>query len=282
MSIIVDHLYYRYDAGTAFEKEALTDINMVINDGEFVGIIGHTGSGKSTLIQHLNGLLKPAAGSIYYNGEDIFDKGYSLKELRRKVGLVFQYPEYQLFESTVINDVKFGPSNLGLSNLEVDLASFDAIKKVGIPDNMIDASPFELSGGEKRKVAIAGILAMKPEVIILDEPTAGLDPKGREDILSILKSLHREMGMTIILVSHSMDEVADVADRLVVMNAGKIVATGAPAEIFKYYDELENIGLSVPQTVYLMNKLKKNGIDVRNGIFNPDDAIREISRVFHI
>lgn len=279
MSIIIDHLSYIYEEGTAFEKAALADINLVINDNEFVGIIGHTGSGKSTLIQHLNGLIKPTSGTVYYNGKDIFDKEYSLKKHRGKVGIVFQYPEYQLFESTVIEDVKFGPRNIGMSNLDVDLASFDALKKVNISDDLLDASPIELSGGEKRRVAIAGVLAMKPEVLILDEPTAGLDPKGRDEILGLISRLHKESDMTVILVSHSMEDVSRYVDRLVVMNDGRIFADGNPKELYKRHTELEKIGLAAPQTVYLMDELRKQGLNIPDNIIDPDEAIEAISKV---
>ena len=279
MSIIIDHLSYIYEEGTAFERAALADINLVINDNEFVGIIGHTGSGKSTLIQHLNGLIKPTGGTVYYNGNDIFDKDYSLRKHRGKVGIVFQYPEYQLFETTVIEDVKFGPRNIGMSNLDVDLAAFEALKKVKISDDLLDASPLELSGGEKRRVAIAGILAMKPEVLILDEPTAGLDPRGRDEILGLISELHRDNNMTVILVSHSMEDVARYVERLVVLNDGRIFADGSPETVYKNYQALEKLGLAAPQTVYLMKKLMEQGIDVPENIIKPDEAIEAISKV---
>ena len=279
MSIIIDHLSYIYEEGTAFERAALADINLVINDNEFVGIIGHTGSGKSTLIQHLNGLIKPTGGTVYYNGNDIFDKDYSLRKHRGKVGIVFQYPEYQLFETTVIEDVKFGPRNIGMSNLDVDLAAFEALKKVKISDDLLDASPLELSGGEKRRVAIAGILAMKPEVLILDEPTAGLDPRGRDEILGLISELHRDNNMTVILVSHSMEDVARYVERLVVLNDGRIFADGSPEAVYKNYQALEKLGLAAPQTVYLMKKLMEQGIDVTENIIKPDEAIEAISKV---
>lgn len=279
MSIIVDHLNYIYDEGTTFERAALADINIVINDNEFVGIIGHTGSGKSTLIQHFNGLLKPTSGTVYYNGADIYDKDYSLKKLRSKVGIVFQYPEYQLFESTVIADVKFGPKNIGMKPLDVDIAAYDALKKVKLSDDLIDASPLELSGGEKRRVAIAGVLAMKPEVLILDEPTAGLDPKGRYEILDLIAELHREHGMTIVLVSHSMEDIARYARHLIVINDGRVYAEGTPEYIFRDIEKLERVGLAAPQTVYLMNTLRKNGYNIPENIINPDDAIDKIAEL---
>ena len=279
MSIIIDHLNYIYDEGTAYEKAALADINIKIEDGELVGIIGHTGSGKSTLIQHINGLIKPTSGTVYYNGEDIFDKDYSKKKLRSKVGIVFQYPEHQLFETTVIEDVKFGPKNIGMSKLDVDLNAYEALRTVGISDDLIDASPFELSGGEKRRVAIAGILAMKPDVLILDEPTAGLDPKGREEILQMIATLHNNKKITVILVSHVMEDVAKYVERLIVMNDGRVFADGTPSDVFKRYEELERIGLAAPQTVYLMNSLKKLGYPVDTDIILPEQAVLEILKL---
>ncbi len=279
MSIIIDHLNYIYDEGTAYEKAALADINLKIEDGEFIGIIGHTGSGKSTLIQHINGLIKPTSGTIYYNGEDIFDKDYSKKKLRSKVGIVFQYPEHQLFETTVIEDVKFGPKNMGMSKLDVDLNAYEALRTVGISDDLIDASPFELSGGEKRRVAIAGILAMKPDVLILDEPTAGLDPKGRNEILQMIATLHNNKKITVILVSHVMEDVAKYVERLIVMNDGRVFADGTPSDVFKRYEELERIGLAAPQTIYLMNSLKKLGYPVDTDIISPEQAVFEILKL---
>lgn len=272
MSIILDKVDYIYSPGTAYEKHALKNINLVINDGEFIGIIGHTGSGKSTLIQHLNGLVRATSGGVYYNGADIYDEDYKLKELRTKVGLVFQYPEHQLFETTVIKDVQFGPKNLGLPQLEVDLRSYDALKQVGIGDDLIDASPFELSGGQKRRVAIAGVLAMKPEVLILDEPTAGLDPKGRDEILEQIAKIHREQKITVILVSHSMEDVAKYVNRIIVMNHGEAVYDGAPKEVFAHYKELEQIGLAAPQVTYAMHALKDAGIPVDTGVTTVEEA----------
>ncbi|MBR5355840.1 MAG: energy-coupling factor transporter ATPase, partial [Lachnospiraceae bacterium] len=217
MSIIVNHVTYRYNAGTAMENTALNDVNIKINDSEFIGLIGHTGSGKSTLVQHLNGLIKPTEGGIYVDGADIWDEGYDLKKLRGEVGLVFQYPEHQLFETDVFTDVCFGPKNLGLSEKEIQLRAYEALKMVGIEDEYFYQSPFDLSGGQKRRVAIAGVLAMKPKVLVLDEPTAGLDPKGRDELLDKLSSVRKETGCTIVLVSHSMEDVANYADRIVVM-----------------------------------------------------------------
>ena len=249
-------LSYIYEKGTVYERTALSNVNITINKGEFVALIGHTGSGKSTLIQTLNGLVKPTSGVVYYNGKNIHDKGNSLKKLRSKVGLVFQYPEYQLFAETVIEDVKFGPKNIGMSPEEINDAANEALKMTGVSDNLYEASPLELSGGEKRRVAIAGVLAMKPEVLILDEPTAGLDPAGRDEILGLISEFHKN-GLTIILVSHSMSDVAEYADKIYVMDDGCLFAKGTPSEVFKGYKELEKIGLSAPETVYIMEKLKK-------------------------
>ena len=280
MSIIIDKLNHVYTDGGAIENYALRDINLKIEDGEMIGIIGHTGSGKSTLIQHLNGLLKPTSGTIYYNGEDIQEKDYNRKNLRTRVGLVFQNPEYQLFESTVIKDVKFGPINKGLESLQVDLCAFDALQQVGITEDLLDASPMELSGGQKRKVAIAGILAMKPEVMILDEPTAGLDPKGRKEILELIKKLHQDNNMTVIIVSHSMEDMADYVERLIVLKQGEIFADGTPMEVFQRYEELEEIGLSAPQMVYVLNGLKKRGYPVSAKGVTVEDAKAEILSLF--
>ncbi len=263
MSIILDKLNYLYSPGTAYEKQALKEVSLVIDDGEFIGLIGHTGSGKSTLIQHLNGLIKATSGGVYYNGADIYDADYNLKELRTKVGLVFQYPEHQLFETTVLKDVQFGPKNLSLPPLEVDLRAYGALKQVGIPDDLIDASPFELSGGQKRRVAIAGVLAMEPEVLILDEPTAGLDPKGRDEILDQIAKIHEERHITVILVSHSMEDVAKYVGRIIVMDHGQAVFDGAPKEVFSHYKELERIGLAAPQVTYAVYALRERGILVR-------------------
>lgn len=278
MSIIVDKVNYIYSQGTAYEKQALKNINLKIEDGEFIGLIGHTGSGKSTLIQHLNGLIKATYGTIYYNGKDIYDADYKLSELRTKVGLVFQYPEHQLFETSIIKDVKFGPSNLNLPPLEVDLRAFEALRQVGIGEEMLDNSPFELSGGQKRRVAIAGVLAMKPEVLILDEPTAGLDPKGRDEILDLIAKLHKENNITVILVSHSMEDVAKYVNRLIVMNKGSILFDNTPKEVFHHYKELEKIGLAAPQVTYVMNKLKECGQKVSTEPTTVEEACHEILR----
>lgn len=276
MSMIINHLGYTYSKGTAFEKTALTDINLKIEDGEFIGLIGHTGSGKSTLIQHLNGLLKATEGGVFYNGQDIYDEDYSLKELRSKVGLVFQYPEYQLFETSVLEDVKFGPKNLGIDNLHVELRAFEALKQVGIGEELLDVSPLDLSGGQKRRVAIAGVLAMEPEVLILDEPTAGLDPKGRDEIYDLIKKLHRERKITVIIVSHSMEDMAKYVDRLIVMNDGQIMYDDSPKKVFSHAEELEKMGLSAPQITYVMKGLKERGINVATDIFTVEEAKREI------
>lgn len=262
MSIILDHVNYIYGADTPLAMHALKDVCLQIKDGEFIGVIGHTGSGKSTLMQHLNGLIRATNGHIYYNGEDIYDADYDLKKLRSKVGLVFQYPEHQLFEIDVFSDVCFGPKNLGLDKKEAELRAFDALKKVGFPEKLFYQSPFDLSGGQKRRVAIAGVLAMKPDVLILDEPTAGLDPKGRDEILSLVKNLQKETGMTILLVSHSMEDVAEYVDRIVVMNQGSVMYDGDPHSVFAHYKELEEIGLAAPQVTYILNALREEGFAV--------------------
>ncbi len=262
MSIVLDHVNYTYSPGTAYEKHALKDINLVIPDGQFIGLIGHTGSGKSTLIQHLNGLVKATSGAIYYDGHDIYDDDFSMKELRTKVGLVFQYPEHQLFETTVVKDVEFGPKNMKLPQLEVQMRTFEAIKMVGISEELYDASPFELSGGQKRRVAIAGVLAMKPEVLVLDEPTAGLDPMGRDEILDQIAAIQKERKITVILVSHSMEDVAKYVDRLIVMDHGSVQFDGTPKEVFAHYKELETMGLAAPQVTYVMEELKRKGKSV--------------------
>lgn len=280
MSIILDKVNYIYGIGTSYELHALKDINLVIEDGQFIGIIGHTGSGKSTLIQHLNGLIKATSGSIYYNGEDINDSDFDKKKLRSKVGLVFQYPEHQLFEVNAFEDVCFGPKNLGLTKKEAQLRAFEALKMVGLEENLYYQSPFELSGGQKRRVAIAGVLAMKPDILILDEPTAGLDPKGRDEILEQIKKLHETTNMTVILVSHSMEDVAKYVQRLIVMNQGEIKYDDTPREVFKHYLELEKMGLAAPQVTYIMNKLKEKGISVNTDATTIEEARDEILRVF--
>ena len=276
MSIIVDKVNYVYSQGTAYEIQALKNINLKIEDGEFIGIIGHTGSGKSTLIQHLNGLTKATSGAIYYNGADIYDEGYNLKELRSKVGLVFQYPEHQLFETTIFEDVCFGPKNQGLTKEEAELRAFAALKSVGLPEEVYYHSPFDLSGGQKRRVAIAGVLAMQPEVLILDEPTAGLDPKGRDEILDQVAKLHKERGITIILVSHSMEDVAKYVDRIIVMNQGSVMFDDIPKRVFAHYRELEAVGLAAPQVTYLMHELAAAGIPVSVDATTVAEAKEEI------
>ena len=280
MSIKLEHINYVYGEGTAYEKHALKDINLEIPDGQFVGIIGHTGSGKSTLIQHLNGLIKATSGEIYYNGENIYADGYSMKELRSHVGLVFQYPEYQLFESDVLSDVCFGPKNLGLPEEEVKARSLEALHQVGLKEKHYNKSPFDLSGGQKRRVAIAGILAMHPEVLILDEPTAGLDPKGRDDILDQIQKLHKERGITVILVSHSMEDVAKYVDRIIVMDHGCMKFDGEPKKVFEHYKELESIGLAAPQVTYVMQTLKEKRFDVDVHAITIEEAKQSILHAF--
>lgn len=276
MPIIIDHLNCIYEAGTSMEVAALKDINLVIPDGQFIGLIGHTGSGKSTLVQHLNGLIQATSGTVYFNGEDIYEKDYDRRKLRSKVGLVFQYPEHQLFEETVFKDVCFGPKNLGLSEKEIELRSYEALKQVGLADEYFYQSPFDLSGGQKRRVAIAGVLAMKPEVLILDEPTAGLDPKGRDEILSLIKNLQTESGMTIILVSHSMEDVAKYVDRIIVMNKGGVMLDGVPKDVFTHVEELEAVGLAAPQVTYIMHSLQKSGFDVNIEATTVEEACESI------
>lgn len=280
MSIILNKVNYAYSIGTAYEVQALKDINLKIEDGEFLGIIGHTGSGKSTLIQHLNGLIMATSGGIYYNGEDIYADDYDLKQLRGKVGLVFQYPEHQLFETTIFDDVCFGPMNQGLSKNEAGLRAFEALKNVGMPEELYYQSPFDLSGGQKRRVAIAGVLAMKPEVLVLDEPTAGLDPKGRDEIFEQIAAMKEENDMTILLVSHSMEDVAQYVDRMIVMNQGQIVYDDIPVNVFQHYRQLESIGLAAPQVTYLMQEMREMGFAVRTDVATIADAKKEILRVF--
>ena len=280
MSMILDKVNYIYSPQTAYEKHALKNISLKIEDGEFIGLIGHTGSGKSTLIQHLNGLIKATSGGVYYNGADIYDADYNLKELRTKVGLVFQYPEHQLFETTVLKDVHFGPKNLGLSRKDAELRAFSALRSAGLSEEYWYQPPFQLSGGQKRRVAIAGVLAMKPEMLILDEPTAGLDPKGRDEILGQVKTMHQELGMTILLVSHSMEDVANYVGRILVMDQGSILMDGAPKEIFHRYRELEAVGLAAPQAAYLMHGLKEKGIPVDTGATTLEEAEESILQAF--
>ncbi len=280
MSMILDKVSYVYSEGTAYESWALKNINLKIEDGQFIGIIGHTGSGKSTLIQHLNGLLKASAGGIYFDGRDIYEPDFNLKELRTQVGLVFQYPEHQLFETTIFDDVCFGPVNQGLDKNEAGLRAFEALRSVGMPESLYYQSPFDLSGGQKRRVAIAGVLAMKPKILILDEPTAGLDPKGRDEILDMLAKMHRELHITVILVSHSMEDVAKYVQRIIVMNDGEVMYDGTPGEVFLHYEELEAVGLAAPQVTYLMHGLKEKGLPVDCGVTTVEEAKNSILKIF--
>ena len=275
-SIILDKINYSYSEGTAYQIQALKDINLQIEEGQFIGIIGHTGSGKSTLTQLLNGLLRATSGHIYVDGEDIYDEDYDMKKLRNKVGLVFQYPDHQLFETTNFEDVCFGPKNQGLDRKEVELRAFEALQNVGFPEDLYYQPPFDLSGGQKRRVAIAGVLAMKPEVLILDEPTAGLDPAGRDEILGLVSKMHKELGITIILVSHSMEDVAEYVERLIVMNQGEVMYDGVPKEVYAHYKELEAVGLAAPQVTYLMNELAGKGLPVDTGATTVKEAAQSI------
>lgn len=260
--IILDKINYTYSDGTAYEIQALKDVNLQIHQGEFIGIIGHTGSGKSTLTQLLNGLLRASSGSIYVDGQDIYDEGYDMKALRSKVGLVFQYPDHQLFETTCFEDVCFGPKNQGLSPEECEKRAREALQLVGLKEKYYDHSPFDLSGGQKRRAAIAGVLAMRPKVLVLDEPTAGLDPKGRDEILDQIAYLHEKADMTVILVSHSMEDIAKYVDRIIVMNKGSVMFNDVPKKVFAHYKELESVGLAAPQVTYIMHALKEKGMDV--------------------
>ena len=276
MSLVLEHVSYIYGEDTPLAMKALNDICLEIPDGQFVGIIGHTGSGKSTLVQHLNGLIKASEGHIYYNGEDIDGKDFDRKKLRSNVGLVFQYPEHQLFEIDVFSDVCFGPRNLGLPKEEVEERAKEALTQVGLTEEFYTQSPFELSGGQKRRAAIAGVLAMKPQVLILDEPTAGLDPKGRDEILNQIKKLQTETGMTILLVSHSMEDVAEYVDRIIVMNQGRVMFDDVPREVFRHYKELEEVGLAAPQVTYIMHALKAQGLPVDVDVTTIAEATEEI------
>lgn len=280
MSMKLENVSFTYSPNTAYEIHALKNINLEIREGEFIGLIGHTGSGKSTLVQHFNGLMKATAGAIYYNGENIYAEGYSMKNLRSKVGLVFQYPEHQLFEVDVLTDVCFGPKNQGFSKEEAEEKALKALKMVGLKEKYYKQSPFELSGGQKRRVAIAGVLAMEPDVLILDEPTAGLDPKGRDEILDQLKRIHEEHHITIILVSHSMDDVAEYVGRIIVMNQGEVMFDGAPKEVFSHYKELESVGLAAPQVTYIMHALAEKGFAVSTDATTIKEATEEIFRVY--
>lgn len=276
MSVILRNVSYTYGKGSSEEKLALRDINLEIRQNEFVAVVGHTGSGKSTLIQLLNGLEKAESGEIFFHGKNIYDKDFSMKMLRSKVGLVFQYPEHQLFESTVVKDVAFGPSNMGWEQLKVELSTFGALKDVGIGEELFDVSPLALSGGQKRRVAIAGVLAMEPEILVLDEPMAGLDPAGRKEIFELLKKLYRERKITVLLVSHSMEDVAEYASRVIVMNQGQIVLEGEPRKVFRYEKELKKIGLGVPQATSLMHLLTEQGATVQNDCLTVQESISAI------
>ena len=274
MPIQIEHLTHAYMPDSPFAAIALEDVNLTIEDGEFIGLLGHTGSGKTTLVQHLNGLLKPTSGRIVVDGMDITEKGVSLIEVRKKIGLVFQYPEYQLFEETVAKDVAFGPKNIGLSPEEIERRVRHALELVGLDyDDMAERSPFELSGGQMRRVAIAGVLAMEPKVLILDEPTAGLDPAGRNSILTMIKNLHAQGGITIIMVSHNMDDISTLATRLVVMSKGRMVLTGTPREVFRQADLLTSVGLGVPQAAQLAKALFDEGYDIPEGLYTQEELI---------
>ena len=279
MSIELKNVTYTYSQGTAYESHALKDINLVIPDGQFIGVIGHTGSGKSTLIQHFNALIQPTEGQVLYNGQDVWAENYNRRALRSEVGLVFQYPEHQLFEVDVLSDVCFGPKNQGLSKEECEKRAREALKLVGLKEKYYDASPFELSGGQKRRVAIAGVLAMEPQVLILDEPTAGLDPKGRDEILDQIAYLHKKRNLTVILVSHSMDDIAKYADRIIVMNQGEVMYNDVPKKVFAHYKELEQVGLAAPQVTYIMHELKAHGLNVNTEATTIEEAADSIMEV---
>ena len=275
----LENINYVYSPDTAYERKALKDINLDIYEGQFIGVIGHTGSGKSTMIQHLNGLIKATSGSLYYKGENIYEEKYNLRELRNNVGLVFQYPEHQLFEVDVLSDVCFGPKNQGLSEEECKERALEALRLVGLPEKYYESSPFDLSGGQKRRVAIAGVLAMKPKVLVLDEPTAGLDPKGRDEILDQIAYLQKEGNLTVILVSHSMEDIAKYVDRIVVMNRGSKMYDGTPKEVFSHYKELEKVGLAAPQVTYIMHALAAKGVPVNVEATTIREAASEIAMV---
>ena len=280
MSIILDKVNYIYGEGSGFVKHALKDVSLAVDKNEFIGLIGHTGSGKSTLTQIFNGLLRATSGDVYFNGDNIYDKDYDMKKLRSKVGLVFQYPEHQLFETTVFKDVCFGPKNLGLDKRECELRAFEALELVGMDKELFYNSPFELSGGQKRRAAIAGVIAMKPEVLILDEPTAGLDPQGRDEILDMVKAMHEQTQMTVILVSHSMEDVAKYVGRILVMNDGRLMYDDVPREVFAHYRELEKIGLAAPQVTYMMHALKERGMDVDTDAVTIEEGFKSICKAF--
>lgn len=278
MPIVVEHLTHYYSKGGPFEKLALDDVSFSIDDGDFIGLIGHTGSGKSTMIQHLNGLLKADSGTILVDGTDITQKGVKLSAVREKVGLVFQYPEHQLFEETVYKDIAFGPGNLGLGKEEIDKRVREAAEMVGLEEKLLEKSPFDLSGGQKRRVAIAGVLAMQPRVLILDEPTAGLDPVGRDEILSRIKWLHDKQGITVILVSHSMEDVAKTVQKVMVMAGGKLRYFDTVPNVFRHAEELKKLGLAVPQASDVMAILRQKGLPVTGDVYTVDGAVKEILR----
>ena len=280
MSIVIEQLNYVYMSGGPYETKALNNVNLTIGDGEFIGLIGHTGSGKSTLVQHLNGLLMPSSGRILVDGMDLADKATDRRAVRQRVGLVFQYPENQLFEETVEKDIAFGPKNLGLDENEIARRVKDAMRRVALDyDELHERSVFELSGGQMRRVAIAGVLAMEPQVLVLDEPGAGLDPRGREEILSLIRDLHREAGTTIVMVSHSMDDVASLAERVIVMNHGEVVMDGVPRDVFSCGEELRGMGLDVPQAVILAQKLREKGYDIPEGIYRTEEIMAQIMKI---
>jgi len=281
MSLKLENVDFIYEQGTEMARTALSNINIEIRDNEFIGIIGHTGSGKSTLVTLLNGLGKPTHGNVFWNGQNIHDKNFDKRVLRSKVGLVFQYPEHQLFETDVFKDVCFGPRNLGLSEEEIKNRAYTALKQVGLSDKFYNKSPFDLSGGQKRRVAIAGVLAMMPEIIVLDEPTAGLDPKGKTEILGLLKKLHEEEKITVVLVSHSMEDVANYVKRIIVMDKGKMMYDARPHEVFAHVKELEQMGLAAPGVTYIMNDLKENGLDVDTNVTTIEEATEEILKIFN-
>ena len=274
--LCLKNLNYIYNPGTAYEKHAMKGVDLDIWQGEFIGIIGHTGSGKSTLIQHLDGLIRATGGELFFQGENIYQEGYSMKTLRQQVGLVFQYPEHQLFEADVLSDVCFGPKNQGLDRRDVELRAFEALRNVGFPEELFYQPPFDLSGGQKRRVAIAGVLAMKPDVLILDEPTAGLDPAGRDEILGLVSKMHRELGITILLVSHSMEDVAEYVDRIIVMNHGAVMFDALPKQVFAHYKELEAVGLAAPQVTYLVHELAERGLPVDTQATTAKEAAQTI------
>ena len=281
MSIKLENVYYTYSPGTAYEIHALENVNLTIPDGQFIGMIGHTGSGKSTLIQHFNGLIRPTQGKVLYNGEDIWGEKYNLKKLRSEVGLVFQYPEHQLFEVDVLTDVCFGPKNQGLGQEEAEREARRALEQVGLSEKYFKRSPFELSGGQKKRVAIAGVLAMNPKILILDEPTAGLDPRGRDEILDQIAQLHETRGISIVLVSHSMEDIAKYVDRIIVMDRGKVAFDDVPKEVFAHYRELEQMGLAAPQITYIMHALREKGMDVDVTAMTVEEAKISILKAVH-